>query len=141
MSALAVISSPMTETRGQTARRRRATLRVSRERVAHEAGVSVKTIKSYEDDARENMPSGDLIEAALERLEQSEGTPSRRRRTSDTAQHRVIEAALDGAEGEVMVRIFDDGTRAIFLVPRGGHLPDDESIQETLRQARGTDHL
>lgn len=137
MSA-ALLSGTVTETRGQAARRRRANLGVPRERVAHEAGVSVKTVKSYEEDARENMPSGQRIEEALDRLEATEGRGPQRRRASDTPRRRIIEAAIEDDDGgEVQVRVFDDGTRAIFLVPKGSTAPTDEQIQQTLRDVRG----
>lgn len=116
----------MGESRGQTARRRRMTLRVSRDVVAAEAHVSVKTVKSYEDDAHEKPLSGQRIEDALDRLEAGAGAPPRAgRRASDTPQRRVIDAALEGAEGaELRVHVDSDGIRAIVLVPKGSTATD-----------------
>jgi transcriptional regulator with XRE-family HTH domain len=131
-----LLSGTMEETRGQAAKRRRATLGVARDVVAHEAGVSVKTVKSYEEDARQNMPSGARIEEALDRLEGQRDTPQRRR-ASDTPKRRIIDAAIEADEGEVVVRVFDDGTRAIFLVPPGAAPPTDEQVRQTLREVRG----
>lgn len=136
-------SGAMEETRGQMARRRREALGVSRDRLAQEAGLVSKTIKSYEEDARANMPSGPRIEEALDRLERQRtgGTATaRHRRASDTPTHQVIDSVIASGEvGEVQVRIFKDGTRAIFLVPPGASAPTDEQIQQTLRDVRSKD--
>lgn len=127
----------MTDTRGQAALRRRKMLGVSRDRLAAEAGVSPKTVQSFENDARPNPTSAEQIEAALDRLEQA-GTPATRdRRATDSPQRRIIDAAIEGAEGTLTVRVLDDGTRAIFIVPRGGHTPTDDEVQQVLRDVRG----
>lgn len=138
MSAL-LRSETMTETRGQIARRRRMALRVSRDKVAAEAGVSVKTVKSYEEDAHAKPLTGQAIEDALTHLEQQAGAPAQaNRRASDSPRRRIIDAALgDGDEGEVQVRIFDDGVRAIFLLPPGATPPSDEEVRRAIREARG----
>lgn len=114
-------------------------LGVARERVALEAGVSVRTVKYYEEDARENMPSGARIEEALDRLEATTGRggpPARRR--SDTPKRRALEAMIETQEGEeVTAYLLGDGTRAIFVVPQGGRVPTADEIQRAVREARG----
>lgn len=137
MSA-ALRSQTMSESRGQVARRRRMALRVSRDIVAAEARVSVKTVKSYEDDAHAKPLSGQAIEDALDRLEAGAGVPARAgRRASDTPQRRVIDAALESAEGaELQVRVMENGVTAILLVPRGA-TATDEQIQQVIRDVRG----
>lgn len=128
------------ESRGQVARRRREALGIARERLATEAHVSVKTIKSYEEDARENMPSGRRIEEALDRLEAADGPGTRHRRASDTPERRAIDAVIEGAEGEqVQIRFLGDGTRAIFIVPKSGQMPTDDDLEKLLRDVRGDD--
>src|SRR5438128_36756 len=130
----------MTETRGQAALRRRKLLGVSRDRLSTEAGVSPKTVQSFENDARPNPASAERIEAALDRLEQARtsatSTRDQDRRRTDTPQRRIIDAAIEGAEGTLTVRVLDDGTRAIFIVPRGGRTPTDQEIQQVLRDVR-----
>ena len=134
----ALMSYLVDESRGVVAKRRRVALGVSRERVAHEAGVSVKTVKSYEEDARPNMPSGPKIEEALDRLEAAEGSPQRRRRATDTPERRAIDQIIETGEGEqVVVRFLRDGTRAIFVVPPSGRIPTEEELERLFRSVRG----
>jgi transcriptional regulator with XRE-family HTH domain len=130
----------MTETRGQAAKRRRITLGVARERIAREAGVSVRTVKHYEDDARENMPSGVRIEAALDQLEAARSGPRspRHRRASDSPERRAVEQVIDTDEGEkIAIRFLSDGTRAVFVVPADGRMPSDEELEALFRDVRG----
>lgn len=141
MNSTATTLRPMAETRGQAAKRRRAALGVARDRLAREAGVSVRTVKHYEDDARENMPTGARIEAALDRLEterEPAPTSSRNRRASDTPEHRAAEQVIRTSTGErIALRFLSDGTRAIFVVPPGGSVPSDDELEAALREARG----
>lgn len=137
MNSAPLLSATVTETRGQSAKRRRAQLGIARERVAREAGVSVRTVKYYEEDARQNMPSGPRIEAALERLEATSGSLPTRRRT-DNQKRRTLEAMIEQGEGEtVRAYVLDDGTRAIFVVPEGGRVPTPDEIERAIRLARG----
>lgn len=104
--------------------------------------MSVRTVKHYEDDARENMPTGARIEAALDRLEtEREPAPmssSRNRRASDTPEHRAAEQVIRTSTGErIALRFLSDGTRAIFVVPPGGSVPSDDELEAALREARG----
>ena len=102
--------------------------------------MSVRTVASYEKDARENMPSGDQIEAALDRMEAARRNPdaTRGRRATDTPQRRRIEQFIETDEGErVAFRMLEDGTRAIFVVPPSGRAPTEEELERLLRAVRG----
>lgn len=131
------------ESRGQAARRRRESIGgvgVTRERLATEAGVSVKTIKSYEEDARENMPSGRRIEDALDRLEADaeRGGSSPHRRRSDSPKHRLIEAAVQDVDDEdVTIKMLGNGATVILVVPSGARVSSgviQRAIEDALPQ-------
>ena len=129
---------PVTGTEGRAAKQRRMRLKVSREALAREAGVSPSSVKNYEEGSRENMTTAPAIEAALARLEARAATHGPiGRRSTDTPNRQIVDAVVGTAEGELTIRVLSDGTRAIFIVPPGGHVPSDEEIERVLRDVRG----
>jgi hypothetical protein len=82
--------------------------------------------------------SAHAIEDALDLLEAGDGAhPRAGRRSSDSPQRRVIDAALEGAEGEqVVIRFMPDGTRVIIVVPESNRVPSEQEIEDVLRGVR-----